>query len=56
MSDAELEAAINAAWERRETISPSTTGAARDAVEDTLGRSIRGGSGLLRSATPATGM
>ncbi len=37
MSDAELEAAINAAWERRETISPSTTGAARDAVEDTLG-------------------
>ncbi|MEP2781863.1 MAG: 2,3,4,5-tetrahydropyridine-2,6-dicarboxylate N-succinyltransferase [Pseudoruegeria sp.] len=36
MSNAQLEAAIEAAWEARETISPSTTGESRDAIEDTL--------------------
>ncbi len=36
MSDAQLEAAIEAAWEIRDTISPATTGEAREAIEDTL--------------------
>nr|WP_111301585.1 2,3,4,5-tetrahydropyridine-2,6-dicarboxylate N-succinyltransferase [Paracoccus saliphilus] len=36
MTDAALEAAIEAAWEARDGISPATTGAAREAVETTL--------------------
>jgi 2,3,4,5-tetrahydropyridine-2-carboxylate N-succinyltransferase len=36
MNHADLEAAIDAAWEARDTISPATTGAARDAVEAVL--------------------
>ncbi|MCL4676724.1 MAG: 2,3,4,5-tetrahydropyridine-2,6-dicarboxylate N-succinyltransferase, partial [Pararhodobacter sp.] len=36
MSNAQLEAAIEAAWDARDTISPATTGAARDAIEATL--------------------
>ncbi len=36
MSNAQLEAAIEAAWEARDTINPTTTGEARDAIEDTL--------------------
>ena len=36
MSHADLEATIDAAWEARETISPTTMGAARDAIEATL--------------------
>jgi len=36
MSNAQLETAIEAAWEMRETISPATTGETRDAIEDTL--------------------
>ena len=36
MSDAALEAAIEAAWEARDTITPATTGETREAVEDTL--------------------
>ncbi len=36
MPNAQLEAAIEAAWERREEISPATTGEIRDAVEETL--------------------
>ncbi|EEE37106.1 2,3,4,5-tetrahydropyridine-2,6-dicarboxylate N-succinyltransferase [Rhodobacteraceae bacterium KLH11] len=36
MSNAQLEAAIEAAWEARDTISPATTGEQRDAIEDTL--------------------
>ena len=36
MSHADLEATIDAAWEARETISPATKGAARDAIEATL--------------------
>ncbi|MCE2750181.1 MAG: 2,3,4,5-tetrahydropyridine-2,6-dicarboxylate N-succinyltransferase [Rhodobacter sp.] len=36
MSHAALESAIDAAWEGRDTITPATTGAARDAVEATL--------------------
>ena len=36
MSDAALEAAIEAAWEVRETITPATGGETRDAVEATL--------------------
>ena len=36
MSNAQLEAAIEAAWEARETITPSTSGETRDAIEATL--------------------
>ncbi|WP_276717168.1 2,3,4,5-tetrahydropyridine-2,6-dicarboxylate N-succinyltransferase [Pseudooceanicola nitratireducens] len=36
MSNAQLEAAIEAAWEARDTISPATTGETRDAIETTL--------------------
>ena len=36
MSNAQLEAAIEAAWNARDEITPSTTGETRDAIEDTL--------------------
>ena len=36
MSNAALEAAIEAAWEARDTITPATRGEARDAIEATL--------------------
>lgn len=36
MSNVELEAAIEAAWEARDSITPATTGAAREAIDDTL--------------------
>ena len=36
MSNAALETAIEAAWDARDTITPATTGEARDAIEDTL--------------------
>ncbi|MBN7787176.1 2,3,4,5-tetrahydropyridine-2,6-dicarboxylate N-succinyltransferase [Ponticoccus gilvus] len=36
MSNAQLETAIEAAWEARDTITPATTGEARDAIEETL--------------------
>ena len=36
MSNAALEAAIEAAWEARDTITPTTQGEARDAIEATL--------------------
>lgn len=36
MSNAGLEAAIEAAWEGRDAISPATTGETRDAIESTL--------------------
>lgn len=36
MSNAQLETAIEAAWEARDTITPATTGDAREAIEDTL--------------------
>ena len=36
MSNAQLESAIEAAWEGRDEITPSTTGETRDAIEDTL--------------------
>lgn len=36
MSNAQLESAIEAAWEARDTISPATTGEQREAIEDTL--------------------
>ncbi|MEM6738466.1 MAG: 2,3,4,5-tetrahydropyridine-2,6-dicarboxylate N-succinyltransferase [Pseudomonadota bacterium] len=50
MSNAELEAAIESAWEARETITPATTGAVREAVEDTLD-ALDGGE--LRVAEPS---
>ncbi|MEM0936389.1 MAG: 2,3,4,5-tetrahydropyridine-2,6-dicarboxylate N-succinyltransferase [Pseudomonadota bacterium] len=50
MSNAELEAAIESAWEARETITPATTGAVREAVEDTLDALDGGG---LRVAEPS---
>ncbi|MBM1220593.1 2,3,4,5-tetrahydropyridine-2,6-dicarboxylate N-succinyltransferase [Ponticoccus sp. SC2-23] len=36
MSNAQLETAIEAAWEERDTITPATTGETREAIEDTL--------------------
>jgi 2,3,4,5-tetrahydropyridine-2-carboxylate N-succinyltransferase len=36
MSNAQLETAIEAAWDTRETITPDTKGEARDAIEQTL--------------------
>ena len=36
MSNAQLESAIEAAWETRDTITPATTGEAREAIEATL--------------------
>ena len=36
MSNAQLENAIEAAWEARDAITPATTGETRDAIEDTL--------------------
>ncbi|PIE06556.1 MAG: 2,3,4,5-tetrahydropyridine-2,6-dicarboxylate N-succinyltransferase [Rhodobacterales bacterium] len=36
MSNAQLEAAIEAAWDARETITPATGGETREAIEDTL--------------------
>ena len=36
MSNAQLEATIEAAWEARDTITPATTGEIRDAINDTL--------------------
>ncbi len=36
MSNAQLETAIEAAWEARDTITPATTGEQREAIEDTL--------------------
>ncbi|MEP5762450.1 MAG: 2,3,4,5-tetrahydropyridine-2,6-dicarboxylate N-succinyltransferase [Litoreibacter sp.] len=36
MSNAQLETAIETAWENRDTITPATTGEAREAIEDTL--------------------
>ncbi|SFO91387.1 2,3,4,5-tetrahydropyridine-2,6-dicarboxylate N-succinyltransferase [Tranquillimonas alkanivorans] len=36
MSDAQLEAAIEAAWEKRDTITPATGGETREAIEATL--------------------
>jgi len=49
MSNAQLEIAIEAAWEARDTISPSTTGEVREAIEDTLNALD---SGALRVAEP----
>ena len=42
MPRAKLEAAIEAAWEARDTLTPQTRGAARDAVEETLDALDRG--------------
>ncbi|MCK5502844.1 MAG: 2,3,4,5-tetrahydropyridine-2,6-dicarboxylate N-succinyltransferase, partial [Tritonibacter mobilis] len=36
MSNAQLETAIEAAWEARDTITPATKGETRDAIEATL--------------------
>ncbi|MEX0970975.1 MAG: 2,3,4,5-tetrahydropyridine-2,6-dicarboxylate N-succinyltransferase [Paracoccaceae bacterium] len=49
MQNTALEAAIEAAWEARDTISPATTGETRDAIEHTLGALD---SGALRVAEP----
>ena len=49
MSNAALEAAIEAAWETRDMLSPATKGLARDAVEATLDALD---SGSLRVAEP----
>ena len=43
MSNAQLETAIEAAWENRESITPATTGETREAIEDTLNALDGGG-------------
>ncbi|OUS38070.1 2,3,4,5-tetrahydropyridine-2,6-dicarboxylate N-succinyltransferase [Rhodobacterales bacterium 56_14_T64] len=47
MSNAQLETAIEAAWEARDSTSPATTGETREAIEDTLNALD---SGILRVA------
>jgi 2,3,4,5-tetrahydropyridine-2,6-dicarboxylate N-succinyltransferase len=42
MQTAELEAAIDAAWERRESLTPASAGATREVIEAALGRLDRG--------------
>ena len=49
MSNAQLETAIEAAWEARDTITPATIGETREAIEDTL---TALDSGSLRVAEP----
>ncbi len=49
MSNAQLETAIEAAWDARDTINPATTGEVREAIEDTLNALD---SGKLRVAEP----
>jgi 2,3,4,5-tetrahydropyridine-2-carboxylate N-succinyltransferase len=49
MSNAQLETAIEAAWEARDTITPATSGETREAIEDTLNALD---SGTLRVAEP----
>ncbi len=49
MSNAQLEIAIEAAWDARDSISPATTGEVREAIEDTL---TALDSGKLRVAEP----
>ncbi len=43
MSNAQLETAIEAAWEDRDSITPATTGERREAIEDTLAALDGGG-------------
>ena len=52
MSNAQLEAAIEAAWEARDAITPATIGETRDAIEDTLAALD---SGTLRVAEKQAG-
>lgn len=52
MSNAQLETAIEAAWDARDTINPATTGEVREAIEDTLNALD---SGSLRVAEPTEG-
>ena len=49
MSNVQLETAIEAAWEARDSITPATTGEVREAIEDTLNALD---SGTLRVAEP----
>jgi len=49
MPNAQLETAIEAAWDARDTITPATTGETREAIEDTL---TALDSGKLRVAEP----
>ncbi len=51
MSNAQLETAIEAAWDARDAITPATTGETREAIEDTLSALD---SGTLRVAEPQT--
>ncbi len=49
MSNVQLETAIEASWENRDSITPATTGEVREAIEDTLNALD---SGTLRVAEP----
>ena len=53
---AALETAIESAWDARDTITPDTKGAARDAIEATLTRSTAANCAWPNGRTTATGM
>ena len=55
MSNSELENAIEAAWNVREEITPSTTGETRKAIEATLSALDTGVYVLLRKMTKVIG-
>ena len=56
MSNAQLETAIEAAWDARDTITPATKGETRDAIMDTLNALTAAAYGLLNVKTMAIGM
>ena len=51
-ANAALEAAIEAAWEARDAITPATKGETRDAIEATLTALDSGHCGWPKSAAP----
>jgi 2,3,4,5-tetrahydropyridine-2-carboxylate N-succinyltransferase len=56
MSNAQLETAIEAAWDARDTITPDTTGEVREAIEDTLDALDSGSFAWPSGARTAPGM
>ncbi len=53
MTDSDLAATVDAAWEARDSISPATKGAYRDAVEAALDGMDSGGCASPRKAAAA---
>ena len=52
MSNAQLETAIEAAWDARDTITPATTGETRDAIMETLNALDGGGLRVAVTVAP----